>query len=869
MKAGKNAFIAFAVLGLVGVTVFSGMPEIAKIGSAHAAATPFVTPDVFSGLPGSSITISGGNFMPGETVDISLGSVSAAPVATTTARGDSLFGPVSVNIPATSTAGPLAIIATGASSTFTASNSYYVEPLNPVINVTSTTDMPGNTMSVSGTGFAAGEVVGISLDGSTTTAMTDASGTFPFTALTIPFMTPGNATVSAHGFSSGANASALFYVGGFYPTVTPSIYWAYPGDTVTFSGSGFAPNERVNVFEDSAASSSANFQVNSAGTFSDTGTVVIPIGISATSTTFSLVGASSSAGVSVAIALGTRSVFVTPSGYYFLPGQTVSFSGTGFAPNETVSVKAVNATGTLASFTADASGTFSNAGSFVIPAAFAHSTSSVIVSGATSGASIKVSFTVGGYTPYLSPTLSYLQRGNSFSVNGYGFAPDENVSFSTYGNAAQTVAADASGTVLAGPFQVPLSAPSSVAVTALGDWSGAGASTTITIGDTVPRQLSSSTLQVAFSIDNSAGGSASSSDFTINVTGADADPASFSATSAPLSVIVLGDTDFAVSVTSSMPGYVITSSGICNGQIVSGATGSCSLTATYAVPITISSASLPAGTVGSAYSAVLSASTTASGSFDWSVASGTLPSGLALDASSHAATTSISGTPTAAGTYSFTVGVTNGSSAASQAYTVTVASAPSSGGGNTGGGGGGGSVVSVASGGSGGGGGIIPIPTTGATSGGSGTVASTTTGGGEGLVLGASTGTLSVAELNAQLISFQQQLISLQLAVSGFKFSFPRNLRKGMSGTDVMNLQKALNASSLTQVAASGPGSPGHETSYFGPATMKAVIAFQNIFASRILVPNGLSIGNGFAGPSTRATLNMLFAGGANTVTLH
>lgn len=91
----------------------------------------------------------------------------------------------------------------------------------------------------------------------------------------------------------------------------------------------------------------------------------------------------------------------------------------------------------------------------------------------------------------------------------------------------------------------------------------------------------------------------------------------------------------------------------------------------------------------------------------------------------------------------------------------------------------------------------------------------------------------------------------------GSNYTFTKNLQVGSTGEDVRQLQIVLNGDGVN-IATTGAGSPGNETSYFGPITKAGVIRFQNKYASEILAPVGLINGTGYVGASTRAKLNML-----------
>ena len=91
---------------------------------------------------------------------------------------------------------------------------------------------------------------------------------------------------------------------------------------------------------------------------------------------------------------------------------------------------------------------------------------------------------------------------------------------------------------------------------------------------------------------------------------------------------------------------------------------------------------------------------------------------------------------------------------------------------------------------------------------------------------------------------------------TGSASALTRSLDIGSTGADVRTLQKILNSDSATRIAASGVGSPGNESTYFGAATSAAVKKFQSKYG---IAKQG-NAAYGFVGPATRAKLNAILA---------
>jgi Putative Ig domain/Bacterial lectin len=134
------------------------------------------------------------------------------------------------------------------------------------------------------------------------------------------------------------------------------------------------------------------------------------------------------------------------------------------------------------------------------------------------------------------------------------------------------------------------------------------------------------------------------------------------------------------------PGITLTSAGILKGTPTAAGSSTfsvnvvdanygiatTSITLVVAAPLSLSFPAPPAGTVGIAYTDTLTA-TGGTAPYSWSVSTGTLPSGITLNASTGV----LAGTPTAAGTSSFTIKVTDASSrTATEPTLITIAAGP-------------------------------------------------------------------------------------------------------------------------------------------------------------------------------------------------
>jgi len=337
---------------------------------------------------------------------------------------------------------------------------------------------PGATLSVSGSGFQANESVHLMLGINSADTHADASGNFSGTSLTIPNVPSGNYIVIALGQNSGLVSFAYLYVSGFFPNASPSSWYLTPGSTLTWSGTGFAPNETVTI--SNAGGQIASFNADNSGSFTGQGASTVPYSAHGSTVTYTVHGSVSSANSTLVLAVADLFPWVNPSAWYILPGSSVTFTGGGFGPSEGISVYYGTSTSPVAHFSADASGNFTAQGSVTIP--YGTGTANYKLIGDSSGAVAMAPITRALFYPSLNPSAYYSAPGGFITLSGSGFVPGEDVVLTVNGTAAGTAHTDSMGAFSGQSIHVSTTPNSTATIQGVGQTSGATASFGMAIG---------------------------------------------------------------------------------------------------------------------------------------------------------------------------------------------------------------------------------------------------------------------------------------------------------------------------------------------------------------------------------------------------
>jgi len=442
-----------------------------------------ITETATSHSPFGSVLVSGTGFAPNEKVTVGLAGTSTV----TQANASGAFANASVTIPVVPT-GLYVIKATGQSSGATSVdylNYFWIDAFYASISPTSYYVLPGQALSFNGSGFAPGETIAVTTTGSTTPLTTftaNASGSFTAGgSFAVPYSYGGTSrTFTLTGALSHASASANVTVGSFNPYGSPTSYFVLPTQQIGFNGGGFGANESISVSLVGTTTPLATFTANTMGTFLDQGLINIPANAAGTSAIFTLTGAASHVSTNITVGVGSFYPTITPSAYYATGNTSITVAGSGFAPNESVTLQAGNGSTTQA--TANALGVIS-APVFVPFSALGSATITAI--GATSNAKASVGITLAKFYPTITPSTYYAFPGSSISFKGSGFVPNESVTVLA-GGATTTIMANAAGTFTTATTTVPFTKVSSISYTFSGAMSGNPVSSVIGIGTLSP-----------------------------------------------------------------------------------------------------------------------------------------------------------------------------------------------------------------------------------------------------------------------------------------------------------------------------------------------------------------------------------------------
>ncbi|WP_198665920.1 MULTISPECIES: putative Ig domain-containing protein [unclassified Sphingomonas] len=529
----------------------------------------------------------------------------------------------------------------------------------------------GTSVTITGTNFTGATAVtfgGVGASTFTVTSATQITATTPATvtagAVDVVVTTPGGVATSTNGFRFSAAPAA--------PVVTAPANGATTGATrPTYTGTAGA-NLTVTVLVDGASIGTTT--ASAAGNW----TTTQPTALAATSHTVAAQATNADGLTGPVSASNTFTVTPAPLASAYTAPAVAYNPGGGSATSFSIAAKASGSpTGFAVGSAATAQGgavSITNAGlvSYTAPVGFRGNDSFTYTASNAGGTSAPAVVTVPVSNPALSATLSGsgtrgVALGGVAIAGAGGLAPYSCATTLVSGAlpAGTTLASDC--TIIGTPtasgsfsFTVGLTDSSQPAFTQTsGTLTLVIAAPTLTL---TPSTLPGATAGVAYSQALSAGGGVAPYSYAVT-TGA-----------LPSGITLAGGT---LSGTPTQAGiYNVTITATDSATAGSGGpyTAARSYALTVAAPtIALTQATIPAGTAGVAYSQTLTASGGTPG-YTYAVTSGALPAGVTL-----ATGGTLSGTPTAAGTFNVTITATDSSTGSgapysgSRAYTLTIA----------------------------------------------------------------------------------------------------------------------------------------------------------------------------------------------------
>lgn len=384
-------------------------------GDTSTTATFTITPKVSiigtaTGNVGDSFNISGNGFTASATVTILFDDASAGTVAAT-ATGS--FSSTAFTVPEAPRGSHNIKGQDTSSATSSPTVSYTI---TPKITATPITGAVGDTVTLSGSGYAANSAVTVyfgNLNVTSTTANT--LGSFTGLTFAVPSASRGSHTLRAQ--DAGGNAATATYTVGQKMTINAAT--GVPGTSVSFSGSGFGANQAISITFNSVAVTTSPAAITSSQDGSFAGSFAVP-GVAAGTYAVAVSDGTYSYSLNFTIVATTNLSVVSGD-----VGEEITMQGSGFAANAvlTITYDTIQvATGTVA-----ADGSFSIA--FTAPASAGGEHTLTATDGVNSQTA---TFTMESTAPAVPEPVLPLDEGKIKALGSFEWTAVEDPSGVTY-----------------------------------------------------------------------------------------------------------------------------------------------------------------------------------------------------------------------------------------------------------------------------------------------------------------------------------------------------------------------------------------------------------------------------------------------------